>query len=59
MTATRIRSGDLSDEPGAQRTAEAPADRTIRSIWLPPIFNNGDPYFVRIEVYAGIEPCWQ
>jgi hypothetical protein len=51
-THQRVSSPDLGGVEGAERTAAAPADRSIQPIWLPPQFDNGYPYFVRVELFA-------
>jgi hypothetical protein len=46
----RLRGENFSQISAAQLHLEAPTDRTVQEIWLPPPPGKG-PYFVRVELY--------
>jgi hypothetical protein len=49
-THSRLRGPSFSGVPAAELELEAPTDRTVQEIWLPPVPGRG-PYFVRVALY--------
>jgi hypothetical protein len=51
-TGERVTTEDLKEVPDFDRTAEAPTDRSVQLVWLPPLNDPHRRYFVRIELLA-------